>query len=473
MPTSTTIDAGHPPGASPRTSSRLHRAVALASFTLLGATVGITGPQASAASSTGAWVPAASMSTPRDYHAATKLNDGRVLVTGSSAPGVGGVFAEIYDPADNGWQNVGTDNTLLLDMTLTTLDDGRVLRAGGRITTSFAYRSSSILDPATGIWTPAGSTAVGHYYHAAVKLADGRVLIAGGEGNTSGPGVGSAYTAAVFDPATGLWTATPPMNAFRSRPTAALLPDGRALVVGGGSAEVYDPATNSWTPTGPLGSATGGVNHAMTVLADGRVLSVGGSIGTDGVTDTAIYDPATNQWTPAARMVEGRSFHTATLLNDGRVLVAGGHQVGPNWHSELYDPATNTWTAGPDLNRRRDLHTATLLDDGRVLVAGTALATDADRRSAEIFDPSASPAPPVPWNLTVRTFVQKRTNRATLTWNAQPNTTSYSIYFNGTYQGATTNTTFTHNTGLRGRLTATYLVCANRPVPCESVTATW
>jgi len=84
---------------------------------------------------------------------------------------------------------------------------------------------------------------------------------------------------------------------------------------------------------------------------------------------------ATGTWTATGNLNTSRHFHTATLLPDGKVLVAGGYyfQMGemkPLQESEVYDPATGTWTATGNLNTARGGHTATLLPDGKVLVAG-------------------------------------------------------------------------------------------------------
>jgi hypothetical protein len=85
--------------------------------------------------------------------------------------------------------------------------------------------------------------------------------------------------------------------------------------------------------------------HSATLLADGRVLVAGGGRGDSPLRTAEIYDPFTGQWTPTANLLDARTFHTATLLPDGRVLVVGG--INPNGSmasAELYDPATSTWS---------------------------------------------------------------------------------------------------------------------------------
>ncbi len=137
-----------------------------------------------------------------------------------------------------------------------------------------------------------------------------------------------------------------------------------------------------WELTGSL--STPRYDHSLTLLRDGRVLAAGGR--TQNVTPAAnfntaeIYDPVTEQWTRTGSMNDHRWQHTATLLPDGRVLVAGGFggtPVGSGANAqpvldtaEIYDPATGQWTRTGNLNVRRALHVAELLPDGRVLVAG-------------------------------------------------------------------------------------------------------
>ncbi|MBK7539149.1 MAG: hypothetical protein IPI49_28040 [Myxococcales bacterium] len=156
----------------------------------------------------------------------------------------------------------------------------------------------------------------------------------------------------------------------------------QALVTGGfitsgttlaptASVELYDPVTNAWTPASSMGTAR--TFHTATLLTNGKVLVVGGSNNIDGFLASAeLYDPETNAWTPAGTMAESRHGHTATLLGSGMILVVGGFR-GPNVelaNAELYDPVGNLWTPAGAMAAGRYIHTATLLGSGRVLVTG-------------------------------------------------------------------------------------------------------
>ena len=168
------------------------------------------------------------------------------------------------------------------------------------------------------------------------------------------------------DPGTAAaWVATGFMTEERAGQTATLLPDGKVLVAGGeaardidgdwttpSSSELYDPATGTWSASGDMTVARPR-GHTATLLADGRVLVVGGAAINEPIPSAELYAPGTGTWTATAPMVEvhGRG-HTATLLPDGRVLVVGGDQAGTKQAgAELYDPATGSWSATGEIDR--------------------------------------------------------------------------------------------------------------------------
>ena len=190
---------------------------------------------------------------------------------------------------------------------------------------------------------------------------------------------------------TGEWRQTSPMSQERWSADAVLLRDGRVFLSGYG-AEIFDPVTEEFTL---LGEAPLGV---PIVLADGRVL-IAGLGRAAGIDPSSIYDPVAGTFHDIGPMNSPRRGFSATLLNDGRVLIVGGENWWPECEvhdsAEIFDPVTETFTLTDAMSVPRSGHTATLLDDGTVLIVGghdtvlcdfgPAIAT---LRSAEIYDPA-------------------------------------------------------------------------------------
>jgi N-acetylneuraminic acid mutarotase len=193
------------------------------------------------------------------------------------------------------------------------------------------------------------------------------------------------------------------MSTLRYYFTATLLATGKVLVTGGCSqaacgavtavSELYDPATGQWSRTGSL--ATARDYQSATLLANGKVLVAGGFTTSGTAASAELYDPSAGRWSATGSMTVGRSIHSATLLGNGQVLVAGGEgqygSVLPT--AELYNPATGRWTATGSMTFRRFNHTATALLNGTVLVAGgfgkSTGRTNNDLASAEIYNPAS------------------------------------------------------------------------------------
>jgi hypothetical protein len=226
------------------------------------------------------------------------------------------------------------------------LKDGRVLIVGGGETST-----AELYDPATGKFSRTGSMAGIRYFHTATLLADGRVLIVGGR--TAGPGAGlenDVASAELYDPATGKFRSTGSMARPREGHTATLLPDGRVLVAGGfsitsangdtpSSAELYDPATGTFSPTGSM--ATGRIGHTATLLTNGLVLVAGGltSDSKQSIGSAELYDPAKGSFSQIGNLLQKCGAVSANLLADGRVLLLGSDTwaSGPP-SAELYNP---------------------------------------------------------------------------------------------------------------------------------------
>ena len=184
--------------------------------------------------------------------------------------------------------------------------------------------------------------------------------------------------------------------------TATLLADGRVLIVGGqtvnegsvsyfSSAELYDPASAAFRPTGSMAEAR--ESDTATLLQDGRVLIAGGQ--NDQILASAeLYDPTTGKFSTTGPMSAPRENHTATLLSDGRILIAGGDGAGsddqaPLASAEVYDPASGTFSPTGSMAAARKRAVATLLADGQVLIVGGQDAQLNAMASAEIYDPKS------------------------------------------------------------------------------------
>ena len=235
-----------------------------------------------------------------------------------------------------------------------------------------------------GTWTLAGNMSVARRDHTATLLNDGKVLIAGW----------FTQTAELYDPATGSFTATSSTLFNHAQgATATRLLDSKVLIVGGTqsqiSAEIFDPAAGTFSPTGSLNTVHS--YHTATLLTDGRVLIAAGQDTNAGPQTHAaaeLYDPATGTFSPTGSLNDDRSGHAATLLPDGRVLVVGGGQTTtPGFgitlaSAELYDPASGTFSTTAGSMGVGGADAAILLHTGRVLVVGGPTA------AAELFDPA-------------------------------------------------------------------------------------
>ncbi len=320
-----------------------------------------------------AWSGTGLLAISREYHTATRLSNGKVLVTGGFNNGTTLNSAELYDPATGSWSNTGSLITARYGHTATLLPNGKVLVAGGLLGTTLS--SAELYDPATGTWSATGSLATARYFSTATSLLNGKVLVAGGFNIGSGI-LGSAE---LYDPSTGTWSTTGSLATARYLYTATLLANGKVLAVGGlsgsvqnstaqSSTELYDPGTGTWSTTGSLTAAR--YSHAATILANGRVLAVGGFANGSYLASAELYNSQTGTWSATGSLANARQFHTATLLANGNVLVAGGQGILSDLTSaELYDSTTGTWSTTASMSSARELHTATLLTNGKVLAA--------------------------------------------------------------------------------------------------------
>ncbi|MFH1726476.1 MAG: kelch repeat-containing protein [Elusimicrobiota bacterium] len=287
--------------------------------------------------------------------------------------------------------------------TSTLLPDGRILVAGGSDGVQ-VRPESELFDAAAETWSDSGIMKLARSHHSATLLPNGTVLAAGGF--TSAASTGTTNRAETYFPDTGAWVPTSPMSSSRSYHAAVLLPDGNILVAGGitegnylNSAEIYVSTARRWVSIPSMDTKR--AQHTASIMQDGRVLVVGGVNGTGvlgqesstGKVGAEIFDPVTLQWSTAGTLNTRRHSHTATLLRDGRVLVAGGNDgFGEIGKAEIYYPALNAWArtkediGGNDMLVPRLNHTATLLPDGKVLFVGGFEAFGGAIQIAEGFD---------------------------------------------------------------------------------------
>ena len=319
-----------------------------------------------------------------------------LLAVGSVAVGASVLLRQNSVPPDGRGAFTPTDS---LDGTrafvsATLLADGRVLVVGGNDGESTLVRDAAIWDPATGSFGPADSLLVGRWGHTATALQDGRVLVVGGRQGEDGPPGPAINSAELWDPVTERFRSTGPPAGDYAAHSATLLADGRVLVVGGlgpRSAELFDPASETFTRTGlPVHQRAG---HLAILLADGRVLVAGGTCGDIAVCSPEIWDPATGSFHDVPWVPEPHSGQSLTLLHDGRVLEIGGYGPEPDTQfsalARLWDPVTGAFTPAGSLAQPRVDHNATLLSDGRVLVTGGGTGPrDDPTHTAEVWGPS-------------------------------------------------------------------------------------
>ncbi len=328
------------------------------------------------------WQATASLSRARSGHAALLLTDEKILVIGGFWQvwnDVGNTFgwlgdSEIYDSRTAKWRKTGSMNKQRESFGVILLPTGRVLVCGGA-TSKGMDKTCEEWDPETGTWSYVGEMQEKRGNAGLVLLSSGKVLAVGGYRDTK--------VCELYDPQTKRWSATGNLNYGRAGHTTTLLPSGKVLITGGNAksqteltidlCEIYDPKTETWSYTQSMKRTR--MSHTATLLSDGRVLVVGGAVTltTDIITTSSceIYDPKTDKWTSTGSMTAERSCHTATLLQDGKVLVVGGENKGMSLGTcELYDPAAGTWTSVNSLATAKSGHAVAQLSDRIMVIAG-------------------------------------------------------------------------------------------------------
>lgn len=357
-----------------------------------------------AIASTGTWQLTQGLSLPHDLPTVTLLPNNKLLVAGYDRN------VELFDLQTHDWVTVdGALKDLHHDHTATLLNNGEVLLIGlANNADGLDARYGELFNYTNNSWRQTGNLNIHkRVKHTATLLPDGKVLVVGG-----GYGINeeTLKDVEIYDPLTNSWTTRSPMINGRNSHTATLLNNGEVLVGGGGSigssgsnplpyVEIYNPTNNSWRSVESMSMARSG--HTATLLQNGKVLVVGGfdKLGSDynpPLSTAELYNPLTNTWSPAGNMVDARAWHTSTILPSGKVLVGGGVGAGSYTTTilnsvELYDPLTNSWSQVTPMNVFRFFHDAVLLPNGKVFVVGGINDKGSDQignstKSAEIFD---------------------------------------------------------------------------------------
>ncbi|WNG47590.1 hypothetical protein F0U60_28300 [Archangium minus] len=351
-----------------------------------------------------AWAPTASpMSHARYDHTATVLPNGKVLVVGGLGGSTLLASAELYDPSTGAWTPAGSLQTVRYRHTATLLPNGKVLVAGG-YADGWTENSVELYDPETNSWTQKASMNESRAGHTATLLPDGKVLVVSGEVNTEpvytfelyNPVTNTWKSSEELCVVNSFPCETPYFSQPRSGHTATLLPNGKVLIIGGGglyedvvSVELYDPETYAWTPLTNLTDERS--SHTATLLPDGKVLVAGGYDASFKILASAeLYDPTGNGTTTWLEhtLSEPRRGHTASLLANGKVLVVGGRaNTSVSNSADLYDPSTKTWSTTVPMTSGRVWHEASVLPTGQVLVTGGYDSSGAILSSAELYTP--------------------------------------------------------------------------------------
>ena len=312
------------------------------------------------------------LTRPRNLHVATRLQNGKVLIAGGNAalpPAGGGVWESDYlDSAETFDPETGI-STPTGDLTVSRHRDHGILLPDGRVLMISSFGGKlpiEMYDAHSGRFDAVADGPLTFGTETATLLPNGEVLLIG-----ASPAGGRWR---VFDPTAGTLSDKIAMGHPGNGHTATLLTDGRVLIVGGahtfrggelaGRNLIYDPSSNVFTEAGHLQVDRFG--HTAVLLQDGRVLIVGGFPENGPQVQTAeIYDPETNTFSPAG--TSAMDPLAALLLPSGRVFFI--HRE--NGNIALYNPDTQVFSpTGHRIGRWRSGATVTLLDDGRVVIAG-------------------------------------------------------------------------------------------------------
>lgn len=316
---------------------------------------------------------------------ATQSASAQITITALALAGPGGGYAGTFTAT-------GALKTARSNHTATLLPSGKVLVTGGIGSAGAPIADVEFYRPGFGNFSTAASMSTARAYHTATLLQNGTVLITGGFNENNAV----LAHAELYHPETDTFSATGSMTVPRAYHTATPLPDGTVLIAGGSSSadlttgapldslEIYDPATGTFSAAAATVLNDARFSHSAILLNNGKVLLAGG-IGVAGqkLATAELYDPASaaaNKIAATGIMTAPRWLNTMERLGDGTILVVGGSSGTISGDvpsatylssAEIYDPVTGTFTdAGFALVDSRGFHTTTRLADGTALIAG-------------------------------------------------------------------------------------------------------
>jgi PKD repeat protein len=318
------------------------------------------------------WSSTGSMSVPRTYYTLTHMSNNTVLAcTGAINFDQSNLTSscELFNPESSTWSAIPSISVARSQHSAVLLNDGRLLVVGGLLPNASLTQSCEIYDPRTNVWSFAGNLNTPRAYCGTVLLQNNQVLAVGGDGGTN------ASSCELYDPTIDAWAMAANIPLANDNPyTTTLLQNGNVLVTNSTeNAYLYDSVGNSWATLSPFGSLT---NFATTLLQDGRFFISGGGVPAGGQPSSTCQFYKLGTSSAAGNLNFARSGHTASLLSNGMVLVAGGvgstndNILNNNRDCELFTPSLNAWTITSSLQQRISSHKAITLNDNFVLIVG-------------------------------------------------------------------------------------------------------
>ena len=297
-------------------------------------------------------------------------------------------------PQDYGnWTSVSPMNLDRADFASIVLPNGNVLVTGGQsYSTNTITNTSEIYNYKIDTWSYVASMNVPRFVHQLVLLDSNRVLAIGGFKKKS---------CEIYFINENVWQMTDSLRVVRYFGwTASLLNNGEVLVAGGfvvsndlkeiyslNNVEIYEPTLNKWRETDSL--KIGRAFHTATLLNNGKLLIIGGETN-EGVElkDSEIFDPIIEKWTVVDSINTARYNHSSILLSNGNVLISGGlNYTNPTspWlkSCEVYEPTKNKWETVASMDYTRDAHSSIILNNGYILLTGGQKGND----TWELYDP--------------------------------------------------------------------------------------